>query len=52
MNELTDRIMETACQEGLLAEREPGAGFIQQLLAFMKKYGYTDGNGWWVKDEE
>lgn len=51
MHELNHRVMETAEQEGLLAERQPDSGTVKQLEAFMAKYGYRDGRGWWVKKE-
>lgn len=43
------RVMETAAEEGLLAERQPNSGTVKQLEAFMDKHGYRDGRGWWVK---
>ena len=49
MDTLDNRIMETAAEEGLLAERQPNSGTVKQLEAFMDKYGYRDGCGWWVK---
>lgn len=49
MDELDKRIMETAAREGLLAERQPDSGTVKQLEAFMDKYGYRNGCGWWVK---
>lgn len=49
MDELDRRIMETAAAEGLLAERQPDSGMVKQLEAFMDKYGYRNGCGWWVK---
>ncbi len=51
MDSLSDRVMATAKEEGLLAERQPNAGTIKQLEEFMKKYGYRDGRGWWVEIE-
>ncbi len=39
-------------QEGLLGERRPDAGTIRRLEAFMKKYGYRDGRGWWVENHD
>ncbi len=49
MDELDKCIMETAANEGLLAERQPNSGTVKQLEAFMDKYGYRNGCGWWVK---
>ena len=50
--DLERRVMETAEREGLLAERRPDTGTIKQLEAFMEKYGYRDGRGWWVESHE
>ena len=52
MSDLERRVMETAEQEGLLAERRPDAGTIKRLETFMKKYGYRDGRGWWVESND
>ena len=49
MNFLEERVVACATEEGLLAERQPNSGLIKQLEAFMKKYGYRDGRGWWVR---
>ena len=49
MEALDKRIMETAAEEGLLAERQPDSGTVKQLEAFMDKYGYHNGSGWWLK---
>lgn len=48
---LEKRIMVIAKEEGLLAERQPNSGIIKQLEVFMEKYGYKNGNGWWIKSE-
>lgn len=29
----------------------PKTGQIEVLSPFMKKFGYVDGNGWWIKEE-
>ncbi len=49
MDNLDKRVMKAAAEEGLLAERQPNSGTVKQLEAFMDKYGYRDGCGWWVK---
>ena len=49
MDYLEERIIECAIEEGLFAERQPDSGIVEQLEAFMRKYGYRDGRGWWVK---
>ena len=52
MDDLDNRIIKAAEDEGLLAERQPDSGTVKQLEAFMNKYGYRDGRGWWVKNTE
>jgi len=52
LEKLDKRIMETAAEEELLAERQPNSGTVKQLEAFMDKYGYRDGSGWWIKKED
>lgn len=32
-------------------ERKEGAGTVAQLTKFMDKYGYKNGSGWWIKNE-
>ncbi len=49
MDELDSRIMKKAEEQGLLAPRQKNSGTVKQLEAFMDKYGYRDGCGWWVK---
>lgn len=49
MDYLEERIIECAIEEGLFAERQPDSGIVEQLEAFMRKYGYRDGRGWWIK---
>ena len=51
MDLLDKKIMVAAKEEGLLAERQPNSGTVKQLESFMKKYGYKDGGGWWIKLE-
>ena len=48
---LDKKIMVAAKKEGLLAERQLNSGTVKQLESFMKKYGYKDGDGWWIKLE-
>ena len=45
---LEEQILACAMNEGLL-EKRPDIGLIRRLEAFMKKYGYRDGRGWWVR---
>ncbi len=49
MEQVDKQIMDTAEKEGLLAERQSDSGTVKQLEGFMKKYGYRNGRGWWVK---
>lgn len=51
MNSLDDQILRKASEEGLLMERKEGAGTVAQLTKFMDKYGYKNGSGWWIKNE-
>ena len=51
MDLLDKKIMVAAKEDGLLAERQPNSGTVKQLESFMKKYGYKDGGGWWIKLE-
>ena len=51
MDLIDKKIMVAAKEEGLLAERQPNSGTVKQLESFMKKYGYKDGGGWWIKLE-
>ena len=51
MDLLDKKIMVAAKEEGLLAERQPNSGTVKQLESFMKKYGYKNGGGWWIKSE-
>ena len=50
MDYLQERVIACAIEEGLFAERQPDSGLVKQLEGFMKKYGYRDGRGWWVKE--
>ena len=49
MDCLEERVVACAIEEGLFAERQPDSGLVKQLEAFMEKYGYRDGRGWWVR---
>ena len=51
MDLLGKKIMVAAKEEGLLAERQPNSGTVKQHESFMKKYGYKNGGGWWIKSE-
>lgn len=48
--ELLERVMEAAKKERLLV-KEGNLGLIRRLEPFMKKYGYRDGRGWWVRED-
>ena len=49
MDKLEEQVMKKAAEEGLL-NMQPDIGTIAQVEGFMKKYGYIDGNGWWIKE--
>lgn len=49
LNYLEERVITCAIEEGLFAERQPNSGLVKQMEAFMEKYGYRDGRGWWVR---
>ncbi len=51
LDDLDNRVMKAAAEEGLLAERQPDSGTIKQLEAFMDKYGYRDRGGWWTEKD-
>ena len=52
MDYLEDKVISCAQEEGLLASRQKRSGVAKQREAFMSKYGYRDGRGWWVKIEQ
>ena len=52
MDSLEKKVFEVAKKEGLLAERQENSGTIKQIEDFMKKYGYRDGRGWWIRIKE
>ena len=45
MNEYKSRIFEILISEGV---NIPTTGQIKVLEPFMARYGYVDGNGWWI----
>lgn len=49
MDELEERLMRIASDAGLLLPREPNSGTVKQMGPFMKKYGFVNANGWWIK---
>ena len=52
MNHLHKRVMEEVDKEGFMYDFEPGKGYIKQLARLMDKYGYNDGNGWWIAKKD
>lgn len=50
MNSLEAKVVEEAKNEGMISE--PNSGMIRMLESFMRKYGYYNGNGWWLEIEE
>lgn len=51
MDHLSKKVMDPARQEKLFVERQSSFGMIKQIEAFLKKYGYRNGRGWWVEIE-
>ncbi len=51
-NHLHQRVMEEVDKEGFLYDYQPEKGCIKQLSRLMDKYGYYDGNGWWIAKNE
>ena len=49
MDEYEERIFMILRNEGA---EIPETGRIKVLEPFMKRNGYRDGNGWWIKDKE
>ncbi len=47
MDELEEKVTEAAKKENLFNDA-CGCGLFEKLGPFMNKYGYRDGNGWWV----
>ena len=47
--ELKERIFDILRSEGV---EIPETGQIEVLEPFMKRYGYFDGNGWWIRKNE
>lgn len=47
MDEYEARIFEILRNEGITI---PKTGRISVLTPFMARHGYSDGNGWWIKD--
>ena len=49
MDKYTDMIFTFIKAEG---KTIPEKGQIEVLAPFMKKFGYIDGNGWWIKESK
>ena len=49
MDEYEERIFMVLRSEGITI---PKTGRIKILEPFMKRNGYRDGNGWWIKDKD
>ena len=47
MDELEEKVTEAAKKENLFNDA-CGCSLFEKLGPFMNKYGYRDGNGWWV----
>jgi hypothetical protein len=48
MDEYKHRIFEILTSEGVII---PATAQVEVLKPFMARFGYIDGNGWWVKQE-
>lgn len=48
MDELKERLMGIAVEEGLPPSEDSNVGTIKRMEGFMKKYGLVDAGGWWV----
>lgn len=46
---LENRVIEAAIKEGLFPVHQENIGLVKKMEPFMKKYGYRDGRGWWVR---
>ena len=49
MDEYKNEIFEIIKNEGVAI---PTTGQIEVLKLFMERFGYADGNGWWIKEEK
>ena len=49
MDEYKKRIFEILTNEGVSI---PPKGQIEVLKPFMARFGYVDGNGWWIKQDK
>ena len=48
MDEYENQILEILTSEGAII---PATGRIEVLKPFMARFGYIDGNGWWIKQD-
>lgn len=47
MEELQKQIFDAMRSEGYTI---PEKGYYYAMIPFMKRFGYRDGNGWWIKE--
>ncbi len=52
LNEITDRVIIEAEKEKLLISKDKEKGLFFRLEPFMNKYGFINGNGWWILEED
>ena len=52
MDKVQDELIIRAKNEGLMDREEKHPRAIISMEPFMKKYGYRDGRGWWVRNSE
>ena len=43
MDYLEERVIASAIEDGLFAEKQPDSGLVEQLEPFMERYGYRNG---------
>ena len=52
MDKVQDELIIRAKNEGLMDREEKHPRAIISMEPFMKKYGYRDGGGWWVRNSK
>ncbi|MBQ1234015.1 MAG: hypothetical protein IIX77_00140 [Oscillospiraceae bacterium] len=48
-NQYRDKIFEILKMEGIII---PEAGYVKTIEPYMARYGYINGNGWWIKEQQ
>ena len=52
MYALSDKIMEIMKRDNIMMIVEAGKPHPNIYGPFMKRYGYRDGQGWWIREKE